>query len=322
MLFGLIGVILGTAIGVLPGIGPALTISLLLPLTFGLNPTSAFIMFGGIYYGAMYGGSTTSILVKTPGESASVVTALEGYQMAKRGRGGAALATAAIGSFVAGTFATLGLMLLARVLADVAVTIGAPEYFGIMLLALTAVTGLAGDSAPKAMFSTLLGLGISMIGIDLQTGQARFTFGVLELLNGVEVVVAAVGLFAVGEVLWNAGTHKNSQDELIRTIGTLMMDRSECAARFRVGFAAQYWASLWACCRVQAQPSPHFSATTWSAAHPNTPKSLGRALLKAWLARKRPTTRQLAERWCRCWRWASLAPAQPPSCWPLCNNTA
>lgn len=227
LLFGLIGVVLGTAIGVLPGIGPALTISLLLPLTFGLNPTSAFIMFGGIYYGAMYGGSTTSILVKTPGESASVVTALEGYEMARRGRGGAALATAAIGSFVAGTIATIGLMLLARVLADFAVLIGAPEYFGIMLLALTAVTGLGGDSAPKAMFATVLGLGISMIGIDLQTGQARFTFGVPELLNGVEVVAAAVGLFAVGEVLWNAGTGKNSQDEVIKTIGTLMMNRDE-----------------------------------------------------------------------------------------------
>ena len=227
LLFGLIGVVLGTAIGVLPGIGPALTISLLLPLTFGLNPTSAFIMFGGIYYGAMYGGSTTSILVKTPGESASVVTALDGYEMARRGRGGAALATAAIGSFVAGTFATIGLMLLARVLADFAVLIGAPEYFGIMLLALTAVTGLGGDSAPKAMFATVLGLGISMIGIDLQTGQARFTFGVPELLNGVEVVAAAGGLFAVGEVLWNAGTGKTSQDEVIKTIGTLMMNRDE-----------------------------------------------------------------------------------------------
>ncbi|MCW1968633.1 MAG: tripartite tricarboxylate transporter permease [Anaerolineae bacterium] len=227
LLFGLIGVVLGTAIGVLPGIGPALTISLLLPMTFGLNPTSAFIMFGGIYYGAMYGGSTTSILVKTPGESASVVTALEGYRMAMRGRGGAALATAAIGSFVAGTIATLGLMLLAKVLADFAVLIGAPEYFGIMLLALTAVTGLGGDSAPKAMFATMLGLGISMIGIDLQTGQARFTFGVPELLNGVEVVAAAVGLFAVGEVLWNSGTIKNSNDEVIKTIGTLMMSRDE-----------------------------------------------------------------------------------------------
>lgn len=227
LLFGLIGVVLGTAIGVLPGIGPALTISLLLPLTFGLSPTSAFIMFGGIYYGAMYGGSTTSILVKTPGESASVVTALEGYRMAMRGRGGAALATAAIGSFVAGTIATIGLMLLAKVLADFAVLIGAPEYFGIMLLALTAVTGLGGDSAPKAMFATMLGLGISMIGIDLQTGQARFTFGVPELLNGVEVVAAAVGLFAVGEVLWNSGTIKNSNDEVIKTIGTLMMSRDE-----------------------------------------------------------------------------------------------
>ena len=168
---GVIGVIVGTAIGVLPGIGPAMTIALLLPLTFGVEPITAFILFGGIYYGAMYGGSTTSILVNTPGETASVVTTLDGYQMAKKGRAGAALATSAIGSFVAGTIATFGLMLLAYQLGEFALRFGPPEYFAIMVLALTVVTGLSGDSAPKTAFATLLGLGISMMGMDLQTAQ-------------------------------------------------------------------------------------------------------------------------------------------------------
>jgi len=227
LMFGLIGVVVGTAIGVLPGIGPALTISLLLPLTFGLDPATAFILFGGIYYGAMYGGSTTSILVNTPGESASVVTTLDGFRMAKQGRGGAALATAAIGSFFAGTFATLMLMLLAPALVEFALKFGPPEYFAIMFLALTAVTGLAGESAPKAMFATLLGLGIGMVGIDLQTGQARFTFGSPHMLSGIDIVTAAIGLFAIGEVLWTAGTFQRVQEETIKTTGSLWMTRDE-----------------------------------------------------------------------------------------------
>src|SRR4051812_45402053 len=152
LLYAGIGVLLGTAIGVLPGIGPALTISLLLPITFGLDPVPAFIMFGGIYYGAMYGGSTTSILVNTPGESSSVVTAIDGYQMAKKGRGGAALATSAIGSFVAGTIATFLLMFLAVALVGYAVRLGPPEYFAIMLLALAAGARPPGPAAPEGLF--------------------------------------------------------------------------------------------------------------------------------------------------------------------------
>jgi putative tricarboxylic transport membrane protein len=224
---GFIGVVVGTAIGVLPGIGPAMTIALLLPMTFGLQPISAFIMFGGIYYGAMYGGSTTSILVNTPGETASVVTTLDGYQMAKKGRAGAALATSAIGSFVAGTFATLGLMLLAYQLGEFALRFGPPEYFAIMILALTVVTGLSGDSAPKTAFATLFGLGISMMGMDLQTAQPRYTFGLLDLLGGIDVVTAAIGLFAICEVFWNAGTFKRIKEESIFTVGSLWMTREE-----------------------------------------------------------------------------------------------
>lgn len=228
LLYAAIGVVLGTAIGVLPGIGPALTISLLLPVTFGLDPVPAFIMFGGIYYGAMYGGSTTSILVNTPGESASVVTAVDGYQMAKKGRAGAALATSAIGSFVAGTLATIGLMFLATALVQFAVRLGPPEYFAIMVVALSAVTSLSGTSAPKALFATLLGLTLGLVGVDNQTGQMRLTFGINELEEGIDVVLGAIGLFAVGEVLWYAGTLRSRQAEERQTLrGSAWMTREE-----------------------------------------------------------------------------------------------
>jgi putative tricarboxylic transport membrane protein len=233
LLYALIGVTLGTAVGVLPGIGPALTISLLLPVTLKVDPTGAFIMFAGIYYGGMYGGSTTSILVNTPGETASVVTAMEGYKMARGGRAGAALATAAIGSFVAGNLATLGLMLFAPILVVVALMFGPAEYFALMVLAFTTVTGLVGGSLPKAMFSLFLGLGIGLIGIDLQTGQARYTLGVRELFDGIQVVNIAVGLFAVSEVFWVASTLKSSKEELSAVRGSVWMTAQEWARSWK-----------------------------------------------------------------------------------------
>ena len=227
LLYAAIGVTVGTAIGVLPGIGPALTISLLLPITFGLDAVPAFIMFGGIYYGAMYGGSTTSILVNTPGESASVVTAIDGYQMARNGRAGAALATSAIGSFVAGTLATLGLMVFASILVQFAVKLGPPEYFAIMIVALSAVTSLSGTSAPKAIFATLFGLALGLIGTDNQTGQMRLTFGINELEEGVDVVLAAIGLFAISEVLWYAATLVTQAEHREKVKGSVWMTREE-----------------------------------------------------------------------------------------------
>ncbi len=233
LLYAAIGVTLGTAIGVLPGIGPALTVAMLLPVTSKIDPTGAFIMFAGIYYGGMYGGSTTSILLNTPGESASVVTSMEGFQMAKRGRGGAALASAAIGSFVAGNLATLGLTLFAPLLVAIALKFSAAEYFALMVLAFTAVTGLVGRSLPKALFSLFLGLGIGLIGIDLQTGQARYTLGVPELLDGIEVVNIAVGLFAVGEVLWVASTLKRSREEIVSVRGSVWMTPLEWARSWK-----------------------------------------------------------------------------------------
>jgi putative tricarboxylic transport membrane protein len=202
LLFGLLGVLIGTAVGVLPGLGPSVAIALLLPLTFGLEPTTAFILFGGIYYGTMYGGSTTSILINTPGDAASSVSTFEGYPMAKKGLGGVALATSAIGSFIGGTFATFMLMIAATSLASATLWFGPPEYFALMLFALTMVTGMAGKSMPRAIFALALGLGLAMIGIDLQTGENRLTFGVQELYGGIDVALGAVGLFAVGEALW------------------------------------------------------------------------------------------------------------------------
>src|SRR5688500_3065632 len=204
LLWALIGVLLGTAVGVLPGIGPALTVALLLPVTYKLEPVSAFIMFAGIYYGGMYGGSTTSILLNTPGESGSIVTALEGNQMTKRGRGAAALATAAIGSFVAGTIGTILLTFLAPLAIKVALKFGPAEYFSPMVLAFVNVTELLGHSRIRGLISLFLGLAIGLIGIDTLTGQARFALGIPQLLDGVDIVVVAVGLFAVGEAFYIA----------------------------------------------------------------------------------------------------------------------
>jgi putative tricarboxylic transport membrane protein len=202
ILFALIGVTVGTLVGVLPGIGPALTIALLLPVTFSLDdPIGAFIMFAGIYYGAMYGGSTTSILLNTPGESASVATSIEGYQMARRGRARAALVTAAIGSFVAGTISTVLLTFVAEPVASLAVRFRASDYFALAILAMITVTALVGRSLLRGLLSLFFGLFLGLVGLDTLTGQARYTFGVTQLLDGIDIVLVIVGLFAIGETL-------------------------------------------------------------------------------------------------------------------------
>jgi putative tricarboxylic transport membrane protein len=226
LLFAAIGVTLGTAIGVLPGLGPALTIALLLPLTFQVPATGAFILFAGIYYGAMYGGSTTSILLNTPGESANIVTALEGNKMAKRGRAGAALATAAIGSFVAGTIGTIGLTFIAGPVVAFALKFGPAEYFSLMVLSLLTVSAVLGHSVLRGVTALALGIFMGLIGIDLQTGQGRFTFGVTELLDGINVIIVAVGLFAVGETLWLA-SRKLQHDDVLKISDSLMMSKSD-----------------------------------------------------------------------------------------------
>ena len=206
-----IGCFLGTVIGILPGLGPAATIAMLLPLTFQMNPTSALIMLAGIYYGSKYGGSTTSILLNVPGESASVVTCLDGYQMARNGRGGAALGIAAIASFVAGTFGVVLLMLISPPLATFALRFSSPEYFALMALGLAMVVLLAGKSMVKALLAMLVGLWIAGMGTDLFTAGSRFTFGHAELLDGIDFIVVAIGVFALGEVINNMERNQVSQ---------------------------------------------------------------------------------------------------------------
>ena len=202
--WALAGVTLGTAVGVLPGIGPALTVALLLPVTFSLDPVSAFIMFGGIYYGAMYGGSTTSILLNTPGETASIATAIDGHVMARQGRAAAALTTAAIGSFVAGTLATIALTFFSPPLATLALRFGPAEYFALTIVAFATVSALFGGSLVRGLFSLFLGLALGLVGIDQLTGDARFSFGIPQLLDGIDVLILVIGLFAVGETMYQA----------------------------------------------------------------------------------------------------------------------
>lgn len=199
----MIGVIAGTVVGILPGLGAPATIALLLPLTIGMDPAAGLIMLAGIYYGAKYGGSTTSILLNVPGESSSVVTCLDGYALAKKGRAGAALGMAAIASFVAGTVGVVGLTLVGPLIAEWAVRFGPPEYFALMTLALTLVAFLGGRSLVKGLAAAFLGLFLSLIGSDVMTGESRFTFGRPELLDGMDFIILSVGLFAVAEVLVN-----------------------------------------------------------------------------------------------------------------------
>jgi putative tricarboxylic transport membrane protein len=222
LLLALLGVTLGTAVGVLPGIGPAM----LLPITYDMEPIQAFIMFAGIFYGGMYGGSTTSILLNTPGESSSVVTAVEGNQMAKRGRAAQALATAAIGSFVAGTIGTALIVLVAPQVVKFAISLGAPDYFAIMLLAFFGATAVLGSSRVRGFAALLLGLTIGLVGIDLVTGQQRLTLGIPQLADGIDVVVVAVGIFAVGEALWVAAHLRRKAGEVI-PVGRPWMSRHD-----------------------------------------------------------------------------------------------
>ena len=203
-----LGCLLGTIVGVLPGLGPPATIAMLLPLTFKMDPTGAMIMLAGIYYGAKYGGSTTSILLNVPGESSSVVTCLDGYQMARQGRAGAALGISAIASFVAGTIGTVLLMLVAPPLAKLSLAFSSPEYFALMVLGLAMVVLLAGDSLTKALLAMTFGLWIAGMGTDLFTATSRFTFGQTELLGGIDFVIVAIGIFAVGEVMANMEPEK------------------------------------------------------------------------------------------------------------------
>jgi TctA family transporter len=226
LLFCFVGVFIGTLIGVLPGIGPTATIALLLPTTFALRPETSMIMLAGIYYGSQYGGSTTAILINLPGETSSAVTAIDGYQMARQGRAGPALASAALGSFFAGTVSTIIICLFAPPLIEVALDFGGPEYFSLMLLGLIASIALAHGSVLKALAMIVFGLLLGMVGADIYTGQPRYTFGLFDLNQGLDLVALAVGLFGVTEILRNL-EHGEGRQTTVTPVGRLMPSRAD-----------------------------------------------------------------------------------------------
>src|SRR5919206_120102 len=211
LIFCLIGALVGTLIGVLPGIGPLATISMLLPLTYHFEPVTALIMLAGIYYGAQYGGSTTAILVNLPGETSAVVTCMDGYQMARQGRAGPALGIAALGSFFAGTVCTMIIALFGPPLSEMALKFGAPEYFSLMLMGLVTAAVLAHGDMVKSLAMVALGLLLGVVGTDVNSGMARYSFGVPELTDGIGFVVLAVGVFAVSEIVSNLGEKEERQ---------------------------------------------------------------------------------------------------------------
>lgn len=227
LMWAFVGSMLGTAIGILPGIGPALTIALLLPVTVSVGPVSAFIMFAGVLYGAMYGGSTTAILINTPGEAGAMMTALEGNKMARAGRGAAALATAAIGSFIAGTLATLALTFAAPAVAELAFIFTPADYFALTVMAFTSVAVVMGASRVRGFIALFIGLALGVIGIDGMTGQPRMTFGVADLLDGVELTVVLVSVFAVGEILYVASRYRYQDEEIVPIKGKVFMTKEE-----------------------------------------------------------------------------------------------
>ena len=225
LMFALIGCIIGTLVGVLPGVGPVAGTAILVPVTFSMDPTSAIIMLAGIYYGAMYGGTITSVLVNVPGEAASAITCLDGYAMAKQGRAGPALAVAAIGSFVGGTIATLALVMLAMPLTRLALSFGPPEFFALMMIGLALVAVLAGRSMVLGLISAIFGLLVSLVGIDPVMGGTRFTFGTTALLGGISIVPVAMGLFGVSEIL--DGMWSSRKPESTERVMGLMPSRSD-----------------------------------------------------------------------------------------------
>ncbi len=227
LLFAVIGCLLGTLIGVLPGVGPAAGTAMLIPITFVLDPTPAIIMLAAIYYGAMYGGTITSVLVNVPGEAASAITCIEGYEMAKRGRAGAALSIAAIGSFIGGNVATIGLVVLALPITSLALKFGPPEFFALMVLGLSLVTGLASKSMVRALMSAVFGLLIAMVGIDPVMGAPRFSFGMTELLDGFNFVPVVMGIFGISEIFVNA---ENPAMDIFETkLSSLWLSRKDVA---------------------------------------------------------------------------------------------
>lgn len=233
LMFALLGVMLGTAVGVMPGIGPALTVALLLPVSLSFGATGSMIMFAGIYYGGMYGGAISSILLNTPGETASIMTAVEGNRMAKRGAGGKALGAAAIGSFFGGTIATMGLALVAPLMVAVALSFGTAEYFALMVLSFMTVSAAFGGSVVRGLTALFIGLTIGIVGTDKLTGQVRMAFGIPEMSDNISIAIVAVGLFAIGETMYLASQHVNHKTKAQAVSGSVWLNWSDLKRCFR-----------------------------------------------------------------------------------------
>ena len=300
LMWCLVGITLGTAVGVLPGLGPALTIALLLPVTYKVDPTAAFILFAGIYYGAMYGGSTTAILLNTPGESATMATALEGNKMARNGRAGAALATAAIGSFVAGTIGTIGLTFLAPMVVEFALKFGPADYFSLMVLAFVTVSAVLGASAVRGLAACSSASALGLIGIDLLTGQARFTFGLPELLDGIKVTMVAVGLFAVGETLYVASRYRLGKEKIKPVCGSLWMTAEDWKRSWKPWLRGTAFGFPIGAMPAGGAEIPTFLSYSTEKRLTSSRRNSARARSKASPVRKPPTTPRPPACWCRC----------------------
>ncbi len=311
--YAFLGCLVGTLVGVLPGIGPLSGISILLPVTFGLNATQAIIMLAGIYYGSQYGGSTTSILMRIPGEASSVMTCIDGYAMAQKGRAGAALCIAAVGSWIGGTFGVIVLTMVAPPLATLAVRFGPPEYTALLVLGLIFLAYMSSSSLIRTLLMACLGLLLGMIGIDNMTGHFRYSFNLAELGDGIGIVPVAVGLFGLGEILSTPSA---------TAVGNVISPKLRDLLPTRAGVEAiRHCRSRAAPCSASSSASsrdrrilfPASCPTRWRSGSPSIPRNSARARWQAWPDRKRRTTRPPPAPSCRCWRSAS-PPVRSPRC--------
>ena len=285
-----IGALVGTVVGVLPGLGPTVTMALMLPFTVKYGPITGLIMMTGVWYGAMYGGSTTSILVNIPGEAASVVTCLDGYQMGKKGRAGAALALVAVGSFIAGTLGILGLQFFAPLLGNAALSFGPPEYLAFMILAFVLLSNLSGETPLKGAIMISLGLFISTVGINPMDSFPRFTFGWDELMMGIDFLPIAMGVFGVSEIL-NIAVEKYVAPEVGKVrLRELYPTREETRRSIGPSCGGPFWGFSSDCCRGRAPLFPPLSPIPWKRRFPRPPKNSGKEPWKAWWDPKPPTT--------------------------------
>ena len=305
LLYCLIGVVIGMLIGVLPGLGPAATIAILLPLTYNVEPVTAIIMLAGIFYGAQYGGTITSVLLKLPGEASSVVTVFDGYQMAKQGKAGTALGLASIGSFIGGTAAIIGLTFLAPVVASFALDFGPAEYSALALLGILLVATISNGSKTKALIAAALGLLLATVGRDIFTGESRFTFGSLELADGIDFVPDRHGRVRPRRnPLQPRGTPPRRQGPLQGHQRLALPHGPQAGLRVRSA-AARSLASSSESCPAAAPPSPRWRPTPWRRSGPSSRNGSARVLPKASPVRKRPTTPPQPRRSSRCSRWGS-----------------